>query len=213
MATHPRTQQHREPRPRQPASPGTATLRVQLADETRSRYVENPDTAWVVRLIFERIADGMPKRTLARWLDEQGIATPGGSKRWRCLAIDQMVRSPMYRGEATVYLTKSVKTKDGKTRRINRETSQGDDGFIELPDGVVPALVSEETWKAANHALDHGDKYRSTRYAAGKDPQDVLVRGHRRSECGYKCTSSGWPTDHTSSLPPAHGRRAIVPET
>src|SRR5829696_1255766 len=35
----------------------------------KGRFEENPDTAWVVRLLFERIAAGTPKRTLKRELE------------------------------------------------------------------------------------------------------------------------------------------------
>jgi site-specific DNA recombinase len=44
--------------------------------KAKGGYVEDPETAWVVRLIFERIAAGTPKWTLGRYLDGQGIPTP-----------------------------------------------------------------------------------------------------------------------------------------
>src|SRR5215212_2627446 len=48
----------------------------------RGRFEEDPDTAWVVPLIFERIAAGTPKRTLKRELESRGIPAPKGGAIW-----------------------------------------------------------------------------------------------------------------------------------
>src|SRR5215207_7971550 len=64
----------------------------QRGNQVRGRYEEDPTKAWVVRLIYERIAAGTPKRTLARELAERGIPAPKGGPRWSLWTIEQIIR-------------------------------------------------------------------------------------------------------------------------
>ena len=158
----------------------------QFEGEDRGRYVAKPETAWVVRLIFERIADGTPKLTLCKQLMAEGIPAPQG-KRWRPFKFGSIIRSPMYRGEAVACRVKTWRDQSGKRLRKLRDSAEGEDGYIPLPDGTVERLVSDDLWNRANTALNRALDYRSTRYAPGTDPEDVLVRGAVRcGVCGFR---------------------------
>ena len=160
-------------------------------NQVRGRFEEDPDTAWVVRLIFERIAAGTPKRTLKRELENRGIPAPMGGKVWSLGTIANMIRNPIYRGEAYafMYQTKLDKETGKRTmtqRKPGDEDDQGRVGWTHV-EGAAPALVDDETWSKANQALDYSRANMASRYAPGKDPEDVLIRGHVVcAHCGLK---------------------------
>jgi site-specific DNA recombinase len=93
--------------------------------------------AWVVREIFRRIASGDSMTSVAKDLHSRGIPTPGaegnyGSKLgWHHSKLRMIVRNPIYAG---------------------RQIYQG--GILEGVEPRWPALVDEQTWRAANRVLD-----------------------------------------------------------
>ncbi len=144
----------------------------------KGSYIENPETAWVVRLIFERIAAGTPVKTLCRELEERGIPAPQGGQRWRTFTLGSIVECSFYKGEAYAYVVHPEKDPiTGKRTRTPEET-------VAFPEGTVPALVAPAFWQAANDRLRTHDR-RKVRSATGEDPEDVVVRGHVRCRCGY----------------------------
>jgi DNA invertase Pin-like site-specific DNA recombinase len=148
----------------------------------KGRFTEDPETAWVVRLIFERIAAGTPKRTLKRELEGRGIPTPRGGAIWSLGTLANLIRNPIYRGEAHAFMYQTKQDKStGKRRMVPRKPGDVDDmgrvGWT-LVDGAAPALVDTATWKRANEALDNSRANMASRYAPDKDPEDVLIRGH-----------------------------------
>src|SRR5215217_3127892 len=159
--------------------------------EVKGRFEEDPDTAWVVRLIFERIAAGTPKRTLKRELEGQGIPAPQGGAIWSIGTIANIVRNPIYKGEAHAFMYQTKQDKaTGKRTMVPRTPGDIDDqgrvGWT-LVEGAAPALVDDVTWRRANESLDNGKANMASRYAPGKDPEDVLVRGHVVcAHCGLK---------------------------
>jgi site-specific DNA recombinase len=151
--------------------------------EGRSRYVANPDTAWVVRRIFDEVADGTPKLTVCKALMRDGIAAPQG-RQWRPPTLAGIIRSSYYRGEAIAYRVRQWKDEDGHWHKAVRDTADGDDGFIPLPEGTVERLVSDEVWYRANANLDNA---RDNVGRRGDDREDVLVRGAVRcGVCGFR---------------------------
>lgn len=146
----------------------------------KGSYVENPETSWIVRLIYERIAAGTPVKTLCRELERRGIPAPKGGERWGTFTLSNLVRCEMYKGEAFAYVAKTEARGDGRRKRTVRPVEDR----VPLPEGTVPSLVDLALWQAANDRL--GATNRSTRYAPGEDPEDVLVRGLVRCACGYR---------------------------
>jgi DNA invertase Pin-like site-specific DNA recombinase len=160
-------------------------------NQVRGQFEEDLETAWVVRLIYERIAAGTPKRTLARELAARGIPAPKGGARWSLWTIEQVVRQPVYKGEAVMFQFRVTTDKaTGKRIRTKREAGDVDDlgrKGCTVVEGAAPPLVDSALWRRANEALDRGKANMATRYAPGKDPEDVLVRGHVLcAHCGLK---------------------------
>jgi site-specific DNA recombinase len=159
--------------------------------EVKGRFEEDSDSAWIVRLIFERIAAGTPKRTLKRELESRGIPAPKGGAIWSIGTIANIVRNPIYKGEAHAFMYQTKQDKStGKRRIVPRKPGDVDDvgrvGWT-LVEGAAPALVDDVTWRRANEALDKSKANMASRYAPGKDPEDVLVRGHVVcAHCGLK---------------------------
>jgi site-specific DNA recombinase len=157
----------------------------------RGRFEEDPGTAWVVRLIFERIAAATPKRTLKRELETRGIPAPKGGAIWSIGTIANIVRNPIYKGEAHAFMYQTKQDKaTGKRTMVPRTPGDVDDqgrvGWT-LVEGAAPGLVDDATWRRANEALDNSKANMASRYAPGKDPEDVLVRGHVVcAHCGLK---------------------------
>jgi site-specific DNA recombinase len=83
----------------------------------RTHYVEDRETAWVVRRIFQAVADGVPIRRLCRQLEAEGIPTPGQvlamrgqlskgrsfSTIWRRATIQRICHHPAYWGAHVAY--------------------------------------------------------------------------------------------------------------
>lgn len=83
---------------RQRSEKGRPPLGVRLTGYTvRGDLV--PEEAEVVRTVFERFAAGDSLRSLARWLDESGVATRHGS-RWNPTSVTTILKNPRYAGHA-----------------------------------------------------------------------------------------------------------------
>ncbi len=114
------------------------------------RYEIDPSAAEVIRRIYARVIAGDGLRQIALELDDAGVPTARGG-RWAASSVARLVRTETYRG---------------------RFHQLGGASVIE-----VPAIVSDETWQAAQAALDA--RYRR-RGRPGTIP--ALVRG--RAWCG-----------------------------
>jgi site-specific DNA recombinase len=179
------------------------------AKGARSCYVEDPETAWVVRRIFAAVADGVPIRRLCRQLEEEGIPTPGQvlaargqlpagrtvSCIWRRATIQRMLHHPAYWGAHSAYrwqhITEKVRPAEtGITRKVRsvRERAEDDPARVALPEGVCPALVSRELAERA-HVRLRANKAEQT--GGNPDPlatiwRGMVVCGH----CGQKMVTA-----------------------
>ncbi len=141
----------------------------------RGGYVEHPDEAEVVRLIYRLAADGLGIRGIGRELAARGIPAPKGGAVWSLYTLTNIVRDRDYLGEKEVFEQKVRKVGGVTVRERRQPVGAGNpDGSLVL---VVPPLVDEVLWYRANVALDNGDRRKAQRYAPGTDPKDVLVRG------------------------------------
>lgn len=162
------------------------------ADEAKSRLVEDPETAGIVREMYERLASGESLHRIADALMERGIPTPSGrSMIWRRSTIRQIVTNPCYKGEVRAYRTEYVKvrTKDG--RKVKRAIPRPESEQIILTD-VAPPLVSAELWDEANKALEW-NKILSARN--NRKPHETLLRGFVYcAYCGRRMTVHRHPS-------------------
>jgi hypothetical protein len=78
-------------------------------DKDGKALVPDPDTAPVVRQIFERRADGHSWVSIARWLDAEGVQPRAprrkdgrGSGAWTTSTLANMISSPVYLGIVTL---------------------------------------------------------------------------------------------------------------
>lgn len=147
--------------------------------EVGVRLIYEPEAAIVRRIYDWCVSEHRGIRTIARLLNEQGIPPPDVGKRerartsgglpiiWHSSTVRNILRNSAYRGETLVWRTRSevVTSATAPTRRSRDpqqppRTSQYQNKprpaaeYLRLPDGVTPAIVSAETWYAAQLALD-----------------------------------------------------------
>lgn len=141
------------------------------------RLLYEPEPA-IVRQIFAWIAhDRLPVRTVARYLNEQGVPPPSAGKlefddptrapRWVKTQLYRMLEHPAYKGETVAWRWKGAAKPGGAAH--HRPTEE----WLRLPDGVTPAIVSPELWAEAHEAL-RAHRGETTRNAA----RPFLLRGH-----------------------------------
>lgn len=71
---------------------------VASLEDGRKTLVHVPGEAEAVKTIFALAADGLSLRKIARALDADGIAAPGGKGAWPERTIGKMLVNPVYRG-------------------------------------------------------------------------------------------------------------------
>jgi DNA invertase Pin-like site-specific DNA recombinase len=167
----------------------------------RAGYIVDPETAPVVIFIYERVADGVPIRTLAKQLEADGVPTPGQilaargqlpkgktfSAYWRHGTILRILHHPAYVGQHSVYRwqTNNVKTRPadtGVTRKVRqmRERAMDDAARVMLPADVCPALVSPELAARVQARLTE-----SKAASAGRNPDPLATLWRGMTVCGH----------------------------
>src|SRR5215207_7881052 len=148
------------------------------ADEEKSRLEFNPDTAPIVRSIFDRYLNGGSLRAIALDLTRRGIPTPSGrGQRWSASVVHRILSNPAYAGRYTALQRRWERPARGQPYRCR---SSSDDELIVLPD-VAPAIVSEEEFTAVQGRFTV-NKQHAVRN--NPHPERYLLRtGYVR--CGY----------------------------
>jgi site-specific DNA recombinase len=116
--------------------------------------------------MYEDIAAGGSLRSVVNWLHESGVSTATGEGRWHAQTVRDMLLRQQYCGRAFAWGWR--KRSKGKPQQFDAEKA------IPLPDGTVPAIVSEELWEAVQQRLKL-NQARATRSA--KNPEAALLRG------------------------------------
>jgi DNA invertase Pin-like site-specific DNA recombinase len=135
-------------------------------------YVEDATTSWVIRRVFREVVEGRSLRQIAEGLNANAIPTPkakSGTQGWTAKQIKDIVKHPFYRGFAVANRWTSFKGSNGKRRTLERPESE----WSALPDTVVPRLVDDATWHAANERLQRNKVEKTRPY---DDPSDWLLR-------------------------------------
>ena len=76
---------------------GYRRTRVQDGMKGRVKLAPDPNTAWVVRSMFELILSGQGVKEIAKTLNSQNIPSPSG-KRWGKSRVHDMLVNPVYVG-------------------------------------------------------------------------------------------------------------------
>jgi site-specific DNA recombinase len=108
------------------------------ADKTR--YLIDPATAPVVRIIFDWALGGVTLRGMATRLHERGIPSPTGQERWSLSALRNLLLRHVYTGDAMAFAKRAVKRPDGSyTRRAGTP-----DELVPVPNVAEPIVTREE---------------------------------------------------------------------
>jgi site-specific DNA recombinase len=149
------------------------------ADPKKTRLVEDPITAPILKRMFTDVAKGKTLRAVAKELTDAGIGTSRGAKRWDFSSVSRILRNRAYLGEAFAARTRSTRV-DGKRKRVYLPPEE----WIRLPDGVIPPLVDPETFEAVQERL-RMNQVRASRNL--RHPEEFLLAGGivRCGYCGY----------------------------
>jgi site-specific DNA recombinase len=131
----------------------------------------------VVREIFRLlVSERRPVERIAKILSERQIPSPTGLRYWDKSTVFRILTDPIYIGKARAKKD-SVQHVGGRIERKRRP----DDEIIYLPDGLVPPIIDEQTFKLAQEILSL-NKLESDRNNP-KSKDDLLRCGFIR--CGY----------------------------
>jgi len=135
--------------------------------------VPDPDTAPIVRKIFELRAQGMGRFGIAHWLDDHGIAPPsakGKSGQWESVTIRDILDNEVYLGRIIFGQYKFVKTPSGGKRKIRVPREE----WIVVED-AHPAIIDQELWDRV-HAIRDIMSTRNTKRYSLKNALAGLIR-------------------------------------
>lgn len=159
--------------------PGTPPMGYDKTVVDGKRTLKKNDMAPVILEIFERIAAGEAKYSVARDLTKRGVRTPNGN----CLTPNNIIRivtGLTYKGYVC-YATKKtvVDGRDGMNKKKRRV--KGDDPIIVK--GLHEAIVSEELWNAANEAIAPDPSLRKSQELANPLARTIVC-----AKCGRSLT-------------------------
>jgi site-specific DNA recombinase len=138
-----------------------------LWDRTTKKRFISPEEAETVKEIFNKVVVGQSLVSIARNLNERGIATKGSKvgdrKHWHSLTLRRMVKNQSYIG----------KTYFGVTMRPNKSKTilQPQEKWT-LLDNVTPAILTEELFHQANAQLDR------TKLRNARSKHEYLLKNH-----------------------------------
>lgn len=112
-------------------------------DWNGENYIINEKQAEIVRQIFDKYIHSLGGyRQILDWLEEKGIPSPKGMKRWSDYGLNQLLKRQMYTGEYYAYTTYHRKVSAKHFEYIPREQSE----WIPM---TCPAIISKETFEQA----------------------------------------------------------------
>lgn len=160
----------------------------------KGRYVIDEAQAPLVRRMYQALAGGQSARGLAKALNEEGVPTIHGGRRWHHSVIRELLTYPGYKGLA---LANTVAHGERPRRADTRPAAGGsrpaplvyapvprpEEEWIALPEGTVPAIVSPALWDEVQERLRR-NKAEAPRN--NKRPENYLLRAGivRCGDCG-----------------------------
>jgi DNA invertase Pin-like site-specific DNA recombinase len=171
------------------------------ADKEKTRYVEDPESAHIVRHIFDLFMSGMKLRAIARKLTGAGVPTPsmlwakrsfsggrGTTDLWSHGTLYKLLANPAYIGQYVGFrhkieevevvhpITKEVQL---VKRQVTRE--EDDEDRVVYGADVCPPLIDEHVFHAAQDLLRRNKEEASRRTL---EPESCLLR-NGFARCGY----------------------------
>lgn len=163
--------------------------------ETHDRYEIDEEVAPIIRYIFEQIAAGTSIRAIARYLNEQQVATPanhlvslgykGNKKRgygeWSNFTVHHIAKNPAYMGRLRHFVQQredTIHVDEVSQRRVKKRTysERPEEEHIVLPESTCPAIVEQALWMAVQKRLTYN---RETAARSMHDKEGALLsRGH-----------------------------------
>jgi site-specific DNA recombinase len=159
----------------------------QWADDKKSRLIENPTTARIVRRIFQEVASGASLNGVAERLTVDGIPTPTGKSRWHKPTIRVILSQTAYIGELRAFTyhqgTGIGKRMDKRGLKVKTWTKNPLDETVLLPAGTVEPLIDRATFDAVQAILA---RFAETAPRNGTREEEALLRGGfaRCAHCG-----------------------------
>lgn len=165
--------------------------------ETGKREIVESEAA-IVRRVFQEYAAGQSIRGICIRFNDEGIASPGATKKnyqdadtyrnlsefgrtiWGSGAIYRILKNPAYVGKSYALRYQS-ETGYANGARFNKLKLKPQSEWVELPDDVTPAIVTPELFEAAHARLNvnKGDNKRN-------EQRPSLLRGLVYCRCGRK---------------------------
>ncbi|MDQ0190727.1 recombinase family protein [Alicyclobacillus cycloheptanicus] len=115
----------------------------------------DPETAPIVRQIFEWSADGLGQQIIARKLTELGIPSPSGRPFWQPSSVFSILKNPVYRGHIVWGRVRYSKRTDGN-RGYDRNPQPKDNWIVN--ENAHEPLVDEETYARYQEAVSRKPK-------------------------------------------------------
>lgn len=156
------------------------------------KYIPNPETSPIIKKIFNDYLNGIPMRTIATQLNENGYRTRRGNL-FENRTVQYILHNP-------VYIGKIRWTPSGKVRRdFNNPDTQ-------IVDGTHQPLIDMQTWDAVQKKLDSQNKVKYMRKNPAKQP--FMLQGLVRcNNCGSTlCNAQG---KYLQCYSYAHGKCAV----
>ena len=118
--------------------------------------VINPEEAKIVVLIYQMFINGKSPLTIARYLTEQGIPTPGGKTNWQTTTVKSILTNEKYKGDALLQKSFTIDFLSKKTKTNTGEIPQY---YIE---GNHEAIISPEEFDLVQAELERRKMYGRT---------------------------------------------------
>lgn len=156
------------------------------------KYIPDSVTAPIVKKIFNNYLSGIPMRTIATQLNENGYRTRRGNL-FENRTIQYILRNPVYIG----------KIRWTPTGRTQRNFNNPDTMII---DGTHQPIIDMQTWDAVQNKLDAQNKVKYMRKSPAKRP--FMLQGLVRcNNCGSTlCNAQG---KYLQCYSYAHGKCAV----
>lgn len=181
---------------------GTASYGYKFDPANRVRVIDE-ETAPTVRDIYRWTIEGMSAHAIAERLRSMRLPCPAehagkkfktGKPIWSNTAVSRILNDDVYTGKTFVNKFKVTETRHKKSGRYFALRRDRKD-WKALPEGVTPAIISQETYDAARRACENNIRGNSFK-RNGKRP--VLLRGF--VFCGL-CESPLYPMSETTHRP------------
>lgn len=146
-------------------------------DSTKGQLDIDPVTSLVVRRIYDEALTGTSLRKIVQGLFNDGIPSPYGKPSWSLTSVRRVLTHPHYTGNAYGWW------------RVAEVGRYDPAEAIPLPEGTIPALVTEEEQALVAARLKHNKAFASRN---NHNPYQALLRGGyaRCGICGHSLVTN-----------------------